>query len=67
MSAAGIAAGAEEEKMMPEILVVCCVCHKVIGTKDGHGVEGVSHTYCNDHARELLAGLNLEAADAVDA
>lgn len=45
---------------MTKLVVVCCVCHVVIGEKDGEGVEGISHSYCDTHAAELLAGLNLE-------
>jgi CRISPR/Cas system-associated protein Cas10 (large subunit of type III CRISPR-Cas system) len=34
---------------MQTILVIqCCICKKVLGTKDGHGVEGISHGYCKE-------------------
>lgn len=37
------------------IIVQCCVCGKIMGEKDGHGVEGISHTYCEACAEiELL-------------
>ncbi len=28
--------------------VVCAWCKKSMGTKDGQGVEGISHTICED-------------------
>jgi len=28
------------------ITVICCMCGKYLGEKDGEGVSGVSHGYC---------------------
>lgn|GEM_PF-3236973 len=29
------------------ITVICCVCGKVLRTKDGMGITGISHSYCD--------------------
>lgn len=34
--------------MQTIIMVQCCICGKVLGFKDGFGVEGISHTYCKE-------------------
>jgi hypothetical protein len=33
------------------ITVICCVCKKFLGTKDGQGVSGISHGYCPECAK----------------
>jgi hypothetical protein len=34
---------------------VCCVCGKHMGTKDGEGKSGVSHGYCEECKKAVLA------------
>ena len=35
------------------IIMECCACRRVIGYKDGFGVDGVSHGYCPDCESQL--------------
>ena len=37
------------------IIMECCSCRRVIGYKDGFGVDGVSHGYCPDCEAQLKA------------
>lgn len=29
------------------LIMVCCICHKIMGYKDGKGTSGISHGYCD--------------------
>jgi hypothetical protein len=44
--------------------VTCAWCGRYLGTKDGHGVEGVSHGICEDCARRWLSDERVEVAVA---
>lgn len=35
--------------------IVCALCGKDMGEKDGKGVEGVSHTFCEECFAKLMA------------
>lgn len=37
------------------ILSVCCQCQEITGLKDGGGMTGVSHTYCEYHFNQWMA------------
>lgn len=34
--------------------IECCHCRKIVGEKDGHGVEGVTSTICAPCAESIL-------------
>lgn len=38
-----------------QITVICCICHKDLGTKDGQGVSGISHGFCDTCRDKALA------------
>ena len=38
---------------MTTIIIVCSWCGKEMGTKDGKGQEGVSHSICDDCKKKL--------------
>lgn len=38
-----------------EMKIVCALCGKDMGEKDGKGVEGVSHTFCEECFAKLMA------------
>jgi len=42
---------------MTIIKVVCQTCGKVLGEKDGQGVEGISHSTCEKCLRELYSDI----------
>ena len=44
------------------IYVQCCVCKRMLGTKDGHGQHGVSHTYCDTCMAKVMS--DMEVSDA---
>jgi hypothetical protein len=35
------------------ITMICCVCKKFLGTKDGQGITGTSHGYCPECAKAV--------------
>lgn len=39
------------------IQIVCMVCKKHIGEKDGEGQTGLSHSYCEECAAEALESI----------
>lgn len=39
------------------ITIVCCVCKKYLGEKDGKGISGVSHGYCDECLKKEMAKL----------
>jgi len=42
----------------PVITTVCCSCGDFLNIKDGKGIIGLSHTYCDECSKALLAELN---------
>lgn len=53
---------------MTIITVICCICRKRLGTKDGEGVTGISHGYCDACLKMELEKINqieLEAKEGV--
>jgi len=38
--------------------IVCSYCNKNMGTKDGKGVEGVSHSICDECFKKTMMELN---------
>lgn len=39
----------ESLKPIPTVLtIICCVCRKFLGYKDGEGISGISHSYCQE-------------------
>jgi hypothetical protein len=45
---------------MTIITIVCQTCGKVLGTKDGGGVEGISHSTCEKCLREHYSDIFTE-------
>jgi hypothetical protein len=47
---------------MTELRIVCCWCGKDMGTKDGKGQTGTTHSICNDCFKEVKdEGQNIDA------
>jgi hypothetical protein len=49
------------------ITIQCCICGAILGTKDGQGKDGISHTVCPDCLPGYLAqnGLDPKLADKI--
>jgi len=42
------------------IEIICCVCEKSMGTKDGKGIHGISHSYCEECLKKELKKMEEE-------
>ncbi len=47
-----------EGRVQTWLVVKCCVCGKTLGVKEGYGVSGESHGYCQQHYAEALAEID---------
>lgn len=45
------------------IIRKCCICNKFLGIKNGHGIWGVSHGYCNKCRDAELKKLGIEKSE----
>ena len=51
------------------ITIICCKCGKYLGKKDGEGVTGISHGYCDDCLEKELKkieSIKLESKEGTD-